>query len=86
MNLRRRITLLLLCLLAGAAIGAAGQWLTGSAWGYLAIPALMAAAWLVVADPERCLRSDVPVAPPRSGDHDIAAPSEAQPPSAQIRH
>ena len=86
MNLPRRITLLLLCLVAGAAFGAAGQWLTGSAWGYLAMPALLAAAWLFVADPERCLRTDAPVAPPRIVGEEGTARQDRQPMSEQVRH
>lgn len=86
MNMPRRITLLLLCLAAGAAFGAAGQWLTGSAWGYLAMPALLAVAWLFVADPECCLRAEAPVEAPRVVGEEGAARQERQPTSAQVRH
>lgn len=45
---------LLSVLAAGVAIGASGAGLTGSDWWWLAIPVLLTAAWLRVADPTRC--------------------------------
>lgn len=50
----RRLLWLLLCLAAGAALGLTGEALTGSTIWYLAIPAVTAAGWLVVANPEAC--------------------------------
>lgn len=57
---RRRAALLAACLLAGTGIGTAGYLLTGSQWWFAAVPALLAAAWLAVADPERCLEERRP--------------------------
>jgi hypothetical protein len=50
----RRAALLAACLLAGIAIGAGGTFLTGNPWWFTAVPAVLAAGWLVVADPQRC--------------------------------
>jgi hypothetical protein len=52
----RRLAWLLACVLAGTAVGAAGQWLTGDDWWYLAVPVLLALAWWHVADPTCCER------------------------------
>ena len=54
MSTGRRALLLLACLLAGTLLGFLGQMFTGSPWWFVAIPALIAVAWLAVADPERC--------------------------------
>lgn len=54
MSAGRRALLLVACVLAGIAIGYLGQMFTGSPWWFVAIPALIAVAWLAVADPERC--------------------------------
>lgn len=53
-NLWRRVALLLICIVAGTAIGVGGQHLTGSSLWFLAIPALVLFAWLFVADPTAC--------------------------------
>lgn len=49
---------LLLALLAcgGLAVGFVGQHLTGDSAWFLAVPALIAAGWVFVADPTRCER------------------------------
>lgn len=49
-----RLLLLLACLGAGGLIGYAGHALSGATAWYLAIPAVVAAGWLAVADPSRC--------------------------------
>jgi hypothetical protein len=51
----RRVALLLICIVAGTAIGVGGQHLTGSSLWFLAIPAVVLFAWLFVADPTACL-------------------------------
>ena len=50
-----RPMLLLVCAVIGATIGASGWLLGGSQLWFLAVPASIAAGWLVVADPTRCL-------------------------------
>jgi hypothetical protein len=50
----RRLVWLSGCIAAGAAVGFAGKALSGSDHWYLAIPAVVAIAWLFVADPSRC--------------------------------
>lgn len=52
--MKRRFTLLVVCLAAGAATGALGALATGSEWWYIAIPIALAAGWLRVGTPERC--------------------------------
>jgi len=52
----RRLAWLSACVLSGAVVGAAGQWLTGHEWWYLAVPVLLALAWWQVADPTCCER------------------------------
>jgi hypothetical protein len=49
-----RLRLLLLCLALGVAIAATGQWLSGRAEWFLAIPLVVALGWLLVADPSQC--------------------------------
>ena len=49
-----RLALLDICLLAGVAVGVVGSYATGSQWWYLAVPAVVAMAWLFVANPEQC--------------------------------
>jgi hypothetical protein len=56
----RRVAWLLACVPAGAAIGAAGRWLTDNEWWYLAVPVLLALAWWQVADPTCCNRAARP--------------------------
>jgi len=50
-----RLVLLLACLAVGGAVGFTGWALSGSQWWYLAIPAAIAAGWLKLANPVRCL-------------------------------
>lgn len=46
----------LIALLAlGALLGASGVWLTGSRYGFLAIPAALATGWLFLANPLACV-------------------------------
>jgi hypothetical protein len=51
----RRAILLLVCIALGCLVGYAGQYLAGSEWWYLAVPVILAAGWLAVADPEQCM-------------------------------
>lgn len=53
-RLGTRLALLLACFFAGLAIALVGESLTGHQAWYLAIPALIAVGWLVVADPTKC--------------------------------
>lgn len=46
------------CLAAGTLTGLLVETLFAVDWGYLAIPALIALAWLFVADPSKCLDAD----------------------------
>jgi hypothetical protein len=48
---------LLLLLSFGVLVGAATQVLTGSQFGFLAIPASLCAGWLFLANPQACLAS-----------------------------
>ena len=50
-----RAMLLLVCVIIGATVGTAGWLLGESQLWFLAVPAIIAAGWLVVADPTRCL-------------------------------
>jgi uncharacterized membrane protein len=52
----RRALLLLCCVAAGGAIGLAGWLFTGTQHWFLAVPAVIAAAWLAVADTRRCVQ------------------------------
>lgn len=63
----RRIALLLLCLVAGAAIGFVGLHFTGSSTWFLAVPACVIAGWFAVADPTACLLPE-PGEQPRDRD------------------
>lgn len=45
---------LIAVLAVGALLGAAGAWLTGSQYGFLAIPAALATGWLFLANPLAC--------------------------------
>ena len=51
----RRVVLLLACLAVGGGIGVVGAQLSGNQWWYLAIPIVVAAGWLLVANPENCV-------------------------------
>ncbi len=50
----KRLAGLVACVLAGLLVGVIGSAVTGSSVWYLAIPALVAAAWLLIADPTQC--------------------------------
>lgn len=50
----KRLGWLLACAALGAAVALAGVFFSGSQWWYLAIPAAVAAGWLVVGDPTQC--------------------------------
>lgn len=50
----RRALLLAECIAAGCLIGFVGQHFTGSSAWFLAVPALLALAWLFVANPDAC--------------------------------
>lgn len=57
----------LLALLAfGALVGASGHALNGSQFWFVAIPASLAAGWLVVANPQNCINGP--------GEHDVRPP------------
>ena len=49
-----RAQALVALVLCGVVVGAAIQWLAGSAIGFLAVPAAVIAGWLAVADPTAC--------------------------------
>jgi hypothetical protein len=49
-----RVWALLALFVLGALVAAAGAWLTGSQFWFLAIPASLAAGWLSVANPLAC--------------------------------
>ena len=51
---KARALWLLACLAIGTAIGIVGQWLTGSATWFLAVPAAIACGWWFIADPTQC--------------------------------
>jgi uncharacterized membrane protein YbjE (DUF340 family) len=53
-GLGRRIVWLVLCLAAGALVGATGHALSGDARWYLAMAAAFAAGWLFFANPMAC--------------------------------
>jgi hypothetical protein len=51
----RRAILFIVCLALGCVVGFVGWYVSGSQWWYLAVPGALAAGWLMVANPERCL-------------------------------
>ena len=53
-----RTVLLIACIALGCTVGYVGWLMSGSQWWYLAIPGAIAAVWLMVANPERCLSRD----------------------------
>lgn len=53
-SLGLRMASLAMTLVFGASLAGAVLWLTGSSWGFLALPASMAWAWLQVANPLEC--------------------------------
>jgi hypothetical protein len=52
-----RLWSLLALLSFGGLVGALGLLLTGSQYGFLAVPASLGAGWLLLANPQACLRS-----------------------------
>jgi hypothetical protein len=54
-TLRRRVLLLIGCVLAGCLVGAVGQYVFGSSIWFLAVPGFVIVAWLLVAKPTECL-------------------------------
>jgi hypothetical protein len=64
----RRLLLFVLCLALGLGVGIVGTLASGSQWWFLAVPTVIAAGWLAVADPEQCLAKDG-----RRQGHDRAA-------------
>ena len=63
-----RIMLLAGCVALGAVVGVAGEYFTGDAAWYFAIPLCIAVGWLFVADPTACS--------PRPRDRDRSSPAE----------
>lgn len=57
-SIGRRLLLLVACVAAGLAVGQAGQALTGDPAWFLALPVIVALAWLFVADPRDCQACD----------------------------
>jgi len=51
----KRLALLLACFVTGLVIALVGEALTGNQAWYLAIPAIIAAGWLFVANPTECV-------------------------------
>lgn len=58
MSRSSRFLLLVGCVAVGVLVGFVGLCLSGSARWFLAVPAWVAIAWLVVADPTACLPAD----------------------------
>jgi uncharacterized membrane protein YfcA len=54
-SIGRRLLWLLLCAVIGGAAGFAGLHYTGDSAWLLALPVVLAAAWLVLADPTECM-------------------------------
>ena len=57
-SIARRLLLLAGCIGGGLGAGFAGYALTGEQAWFLAVPAAMAAGWMVVGDPTRCAPPD----------------------------
>ena len=51
----QRLLLFVTCLALGCAVGFVGWHLSGSEWWFLAVPGVITAGWLAVANPEQCL-------------------------------
>ncbi|MGE5169422.1 MAG: hypothetical protein ACM3JC_03515 [Rudaea sp.] len=64
----RRLAGLVGCVAAGALVGFVGRAITGSDFWYLAIPLLIAIAWLFVANPTACERPTQMQGKARPGD------------------
>lgn len=54
-TLKRRVVLLIGCVLVGCLAGAVGQYVFGSSAWFLAVPGFVIVAWLFVAKPAECL-------------------------------
>jgi len=65
----RRLVLFVACICIGVLVGIIGSRVTGSDRWYLAIPALLAVVWFIVADPDECQRCSQP-----TGSKDSAEP------------
>jgi quinol-cytochrome oxidoreductase complex cytochrome b subunit len=61
-NRIRRLVLFVACIFIGILVGVIGSRITGSDHWYLAIPALLAVVWFIVADPDECQRCSQPPA------------------------
>ncbi len=57
-NVLRRLLVLLLCVVAGCAVGLAGLNFTGSSSWFLTVPLFILVAWVFVADPTECVPPD----------------------------
>jgi F0F1-type ATP synthase assembly protein I len=66
----RRLVLLVACICTGVLVGIIGSRITGSDHWYLAIPALLAAVWFIVADPDECQRCSQPTSSKDSAEPD----------------
>jgi len=66
----RRFVLFVACVCAGVLVGVVGSHLTGSDNWYLAIPALLAVVWFIVADPDECQRCSQPASRKDSAEPD----------------
>jgi len=55
MTFSRRLAWLVGCLALGFAIGLAGFHFTASSAWFIAVPAVLAVGWFVIADPSQCL-------------------------------
>jgi len=55
-----RLVLFVVCICIGILVGVIGSRITGSDHWFLAIPALLAAVWFIVADPDECQRCSQP--------------------------
>lgn len=76
LSTRRRGLLYLACLAGGVLVGLAGQALTGNQRWFLAVPAPVALAWLLIADPSACCVSG-PSQGPRCPDQTESGPAGA---------
>jgi uncharacterized membrane protein YgaE (UPF0421/DUF939 family) len=54
-TLKRRVLLLIGCVVAGCLVGAVGHYVFGSSVWFLAVPSFVIVAWLFVAKPTECL-------------------------------
>ena len=66
----RRLVLFVACICIGVLVGIIGSRVTGSDNWYLAIPALLAVVWFIVADPDECQRCSQPASRKDSAEPD----------------